>query len=250
MATQEDKFVARLRGALGSVLEKEADMFDYVKSLAPEQLQGAVGMALQPAVKPRRDLAKALTSQTPLARNARAVMAPVTATASAVGQMAEQAVQQNFSIPQGIADRANALVEGMTQGATESAKALAGPGPNIAAAAGQALGQAMPQAPQLAQKAAPVQGAQAAQAVAPAPSPLAPAAAAPTAAPAPVQPDETDVQFFEYAHDPNRKWGGYNPQSTVDQQKMAVIKQLRAQDPKATPQQIALRAYKIQYGSK
>ena len=239
MATQEDKFVNRLRGALGSVLEKEADMFDYVKSLAPERLQGAIGLALNPATKPRRDLAKALTSQTPLARNAQAAT-------SAIGQMAEQAVQQNFSIPQDVATRANALVEGITQGATTAARSFAGAGPNIAAGAGRALGQAMPQAPQLAPKAAPVQGAQAAQAVAPAPSPMAPAAQAQATAPA--QPDETDVQFFEYAHDPNRKWGGFNPQSPVDQQKMAVIKQLRSQDPKATPQQIALRAYKLQYG--
>ncbi len=242
MATQEDKFVNRLRGALGSVLEKEADLFDYVKTLAPEQLQGAVGMALQPAVKPRRDLAKALTRQTPLAPNAKAA-------ASAVGQMAEQTIQKNFSIPEGVADRANALVEGMTQGATESAKALAGPGSNIAAAAGQAAAQAMPQAPQLAPKPAPVIGAQAAQAVAtPSPAPATAPATPAQVAPAPAQPDETDVQFFEYAHDPNRKWGGFNPQSQADQQKMAVIKQLRAADPKATPQQIALRAYKIQYG--
>jgi len=248
MATQEDKFVDRLRGALGSVLTKEADMFDYVKSLAPEQLQGAVGLALQPATKPRRDLAKVITGKAP---------APVKATASAVGQMAEQAIQQNFSIPQGIADRTNALVEGLSAGATESARALAGPGPNLAAAAGAALGKAMPQAPQLAPKPAPVQGAQAAQAVA-TPSPRAPVAqlaSRPEIAPGvqapaaePAAPDDQDVAFFEYAHDPNRKWGGFNPQSTVDQQKMAVIKQLRAQDPKATPQQIALRAYKIQYG--
>jgi hypothetical protein len=97
-----------------------------------------------------------------------------------------------------------------------------------------------------------LQGAQAVQAVAtPSPRvPVAEAVAAPTQAAAAEQaaPDDQDVAFFEYAHDPNRKWGGFNPQSTVDQQKMAVIKQLRAQDPKATPQQIALRAYKIQYG--